>query len=57
MANRGRFRKPTELYGVLEMYGRNLVTTEGDIWRIHRKIASPSFSEVWELFEATARLN
>ncbi|KIM26276.1 hypothetical protein M408DRAFT_25484 [Serendipita vermifera MAFF 305830] len=45
MINRARFTKPIHLYGVLELYGANVVTTEGDEWRIHRKITGPSFSE------------
>ena len=39
------FPKPTKLYEVLDIYGKNLVTNEGAEWRRHRKIASPPFSE------------
>lgn len=45
LGNRVRFPKPTEVYFILELYGRNVVTTEGDIWRSHRRIAAPSFSD------------
>jgi cytochrome P450 len=31
--------------GVLDIYGRNVVTTEGAEWRMHRKITSRPFSE------------
>ena len=42
---RGDFPKPLEVYGSLMLYGANVVTTEGQIWRAHRKITSPPFSE------------
>jgi cytochrome P450 len=29
----------------LDIYGRNVVTTEGLTWRLHRKITSRPFSE------------
>jgi cytochrome P450 len=40
-----QFPKPTHFYGLLDLFGRNVVTTEGKEWRRHRKISSPSFSE------------
>ncbi|KAJ3403799.1 hypothetical protein HDV05_007604 [Chytridiales sp. JEL 0842] len=39
------FRKPTHNYGVLDIFGQNVVTTEGSEWRRHRKFSAPSFSE------------
>lgn len=30
---------------VLEVYGRNVVTTEGQEWRLHRRVTSRPFSE------------
>ena len=42
---RNDFPKPVEMYGSLNMYGKNVVTTEGQEWRHHRKITSPSFAE------------
>lgn len=30
----------------MAVYGRNVLTTEGEDWRIHRKITAPTFSEV-----------
>ena len=30
---------------VLDVYGRNVVTTEGQEWRLHRKVTSRPFSE------------
>ena len=42
---RNDFPKPLEMYGALDIYGKNLVTTEGADWRMHRKLAAPSFGE------------
>ncbi|KAI4098632.1 MAG: hypothetical protein LQ339_006365 [Xanthoria mediterranea] len=39
------FPKPTEVYGALEIYGQNVVTTEGNLWKHHRKTVSPPFNE------------
>ena len=43
--NRPNFPKPTEVYETLSIFGRNIVITEHDEWRKHRKVASPAFSE------------
>lgn len=43
---RARWPKPTEQYSAINLFGRNIVTTEGDEWKKHRKIANPAFSEV-----------
>jgi len=53
VSRRDDFPKPIEDYTVLDVYGRNVVTTEADEWKMHRKIVSPPFSEknnklVWE---------
>lgn len=46
ITTRGRdFPKPSKLYQVLNIYGANVVTTEGQIWRKHRKITSVPFNE------------
>jgi len=42
---REAFPKPLSSYKILEIFGRNVVTTEGIEWRQHRKISSPSFTE------------
>lgn len=47
------YPKPIEIYGSLDVYGKNVVSTEGAIWRHHRKITSPPFTErnnrvVWQ---------
>ena len=58
------FPKPTEVYGSLRLYGQNVVTTEGPMWKAHRKVTSPSFSEknnhmVWaeSIFQAQSMMN
>ncbi|PCH40910.1 cytochrome P450 [Wolfiporia cocos MD-104 SS10] len=50
---RHRFPKPLHQYKVLTFYGSNIVVTEADEWKRHRKITAPSFSErnnrlVWD---------
>ncbi|PVF97229.1 cytochrome P450 [Serendipita vermifera] len=45
LGNRYRFYKPIDIYVVLDLFGRNVLTTEFDDWRTHRRIASPAFSE------------
>ena len=42
---RNDFPKPVKIYGSLNIYGKNVVTTEGQEWRHHRKITSPPFAE------------
>ncbi|KAI8955094.1 cytochrome P450 [Xylaria longipes] len=44
-SRREDFPKPTEYYNILAMFGRNIVTTEGATWRMHRKVTSASFNE------------
>lgn len=39
------FPKPTHLYGSVNIYGKNIVSSEGAAWRHHRKLTSPSFGE------------
>ncbi|KAI4166713.1 MAG: hypothetical protein LQ343_007819 [Gyalolechia ehrenbergii] len=42
---RNAFPKPVELYGSTELYGRNVLSTEGQVWKQHRKTVSPPFNE------------
>ncbi|KAF2687799.1 cytochrome P450 [Lentithecium fluviatile CBS 122367] len=42
---RNDFPKPLEMYSRLDIYGNNLVATEGSDWRKHRKLTAPSFGE------------
>ncbi|KAH9947226.1 cytochrome P450 [Amylocystis lapponica] len=52
-SSRMRFQKPLWHYKVISFFGSNIVVTEGDEWKRHRKIAAPAFSErnnrlVWD---------
>ncbi|APA10143.1 hypothetical protein sscle_06g049130 [Sclerotinia sclerotiorum 1980 UF-70] len=47
------FVKPVKNYKVLEVFGSNIVTTEGEEWRRHKRVVGKSFGEksmglVWE---------
>ena len=42
---RNDFPKPTKMYTSLDIYGKNVVSTEGAEWRHHRKSTSPPFTE------------
>jgi cytochrome P450 len=42
---RNDFPKPLEMYKSLDIYGKNLVSTEGADWRGHRKLVAPSFGD------------
>ncbi|KAL9586144.1 MAG: hypothetical protein Q9203_003969 [Teloschistes exilis] len=42
---RNDFPKPIEVYGSLDLYGKNVVSTEGNLWKHHRKTVSPPFNE------------
>jgi len=57
------FPKPIDMYGSIDIFGKNVVTTEGQVWRQHRKITSPPFTEknnhmVWDesILQAQAML-
>ncbi|KAF9451960.1 cytochrome P450 [Macrolepiota fuliginosa MF-IS2] len=48
-----RFPKPLDLYKAINLFGGNIVASDGDLWKKYRKISGPSFSEknnklVWE---------
>ncbi|KAF2669658.1 cytochrome P450 [Microthyrium microscopicum] len=42
---RNDFPKPIEMYQGIDIYGKNVVTTEGSTWRRHRKSTVPPFGE------------
>lgn len=44
-ARRHDFPKPIEMYKILNVYGPNVIGTEGTIWRHHRKVTAPQFTE------------
>ncbi|RKU45691.1 hypothetical protein DL546_006506 [Coniochaeta pulveracea] len=39
------FPKDTADYQVLQMFGQNVLASEGQIWRMHRKVTAASFNE------------
>ena len=43
--NRPNFPKPLHFYATLSLFGGNIVASEHDEWRKHRKVASPAFNE------------
>lgn len=45
MLKKDDFPKPVKSYRVLNIYGKNIVSTTGPQWRAHRKIAAPLFNE------------
>jgi cytochrome P450 len=45
VTRRNDFPKPTKLYKSVDVFGKNVVSTEGSIWRHHRKITAPPFTE------------
>ncbi|KIP06369.1 hypothetical protein PHLGIDRAFT_515467 [Phlebiopsis gigantea 11061_1 CR5-6] len=50
-SQRAKFPKPP--YNELRLYGGNIIASEGDEWKRHRKVSAPAFSErnnrlVWE---------
>ncbi|TGO54976.1 hypothetical protein BOTNAR_0255g00160 [Botryotinia narcissicola] len=42
---RNHFQKPVEVYGIVDLYGKNILTTEKDEWKRHKKVVAPAFSE------------
>lgn len=42
---REHFPKWTAVYNILRQFGENVLTTEGSVWRMHRKVTSASFNE------------
>lgn len=44
-ARRTDFTKPTGGYGLVDIFGKSILTQDGQEWRRHKKIVGPSFSE------------
>lgn len=42
---REAFPKPLETYKILDIYGKNILSTEGSDWKKYRKVTSPGFNE------------
>lgn len=50
---RNDFPKPIWMYTSVDLFGKSVVSTEGHVWRQHRKVTSPPFTErnnklVWD---------
>src|SRR4051812_1557909 len=39
------FVKPIDKYKIVDIFGRSVVSVEGQDWKRHRKVVGPSFSE------------
>jgi hypothetical protein len=44
--DRFRYPKPLESYEGLNVFGTNIVFSEGDLWKTYRKLSSPAFADV-----------
>lgn len=44
-ARREAFPKTLQSYKVLDIFGRNILSTEGAEWKEHRKVSAPGFNE------------
>jgi len=44
-ARREAFPKQLEHYKILDIFGRNILSTEGADWKQHRKVTAPGFNE------------
>lgn len=42
---RNVFEKPIELYGIVDIFGKSVLSTEGVEWKRHRRVVAPAFSE------------
>ncbi|KAJ7248888.1 cytochrome P450 [Mycena haematopus] len=42
---RAAFPKPPNTGAIIAIYGKNVINTDGDIWRFHRRVTGPVFSE------------
>jgi cytochrome P450 len=56
--NKVDFSKPIKMYRALSLFGPNIVASEFDEWKRHRRIAAPSFSEKNNrlVYEETTRI-
>ncbi|KAI0860075.1 cytochrome P450 [Xylaria cubensis] len=44
-SRREDFPKALESYKILSLFGDNILSTEGNEWRLHRKLTAPTFNE------------
>lgn len=52
-SKRSDFPKPPNTGALINIYGRNVINADGEIWRFHRRVTGPVFSErihadVWQ---------
>ncbi|KAI0763709.1 cytochrome P450 [Irpex lacteus] len=45
-AHRSLFPKPLQPYKTIDVFGANIVGSEGEQWKRHKKISAPAFSEI-----------
>jgi hypothetical protein len=45
-SSRVKYLKPVEHFKIINLFGNNIVSSEGDEWKRFRKISAPAFSEV-----------
>ncbi|PPQ66862.1 hypothetical protein CVT24_008570 [Panaeolus cyanescens] len=49
---RSRFPKPVIFYEPLAFFGKNIVVSEGEVWKKYRKISAPAFTELAQVRSA-----
>jgi len=42
---RNDFLKPVEIYGIIDIFGRSMLSAEGDEWKRHRRVVGLAFNE------------
>ena len=42
---RSDFPKPTHIYDIIDIYGKTIISSEGEIWKKHRRLAAHPFNE------------
>jgi len=52
-SKRAEFPKPPNTGAIINIYGRNVINADGEVWRFHRRVTGPAFSErihraVWQ---------
>ncbi|EJD47655.1 cytochrome P450 [Auricularia subglabra TFB-10046 SS5] len=57
---RAEFPKPPNTGAIINIYGRNVINADGDVWRLHRRVTGAAFSErihseVWDEAGCQAR--
>lgn len=55
LRNSHEFGKPVEDYRILTFFGDNVIASEGEQWRRHRRLTVGSFNEVSPLSQLVVR--